>query len=95
MLINGELMCNTSFRLLKKIYSPDAIHSAILTFKSACARIDELGEYWQITIDFVDENPIQQEVIQRRIDEYVLRESLERKYKSERDEIMMLAFGQE
>ena len=88
-------MYSISFALLKKIYSPEAVHSAILTFKSASARIDEDGEYWLININFINDTPIQKEVLQRRIDEFVLRESLEKKYKSERDEIIALAFGQE
>lgn len=88
-------MNSISFTLLKKVYSTEAIHSAILTFESASVKIDEDGEYWLVAIDFINEKLIQKELLLRRIDEFVLRESLEKKFKLERDEIITLAFGQE
>lgn len=88
-------MTNVSLRLSKKICTLDSIHSAILSFRSASCKIDEDGEYWLVDIDSSDEKPIQEDVILRRIDEYSLRESLEKKFGKERDEIIALAFGQE
>lgn len=88
-------MLKPSLQLAKSAYTLEAIRSAILSFQSACCTITDAGDFWQIDSSSIGDDSIQGSEVLRRIDEYALRESLEKRFGKERDAIMAIAFGQE
>jgi len=86
-------MPNSILKLSKNVYNLDIIRLAILSFKSGACKINDLGNQWSIDLSVMKE-PIQNDELLRRLDEFSLRASLEERFATERDSIIALAFGQ-
>lgn len=85
-------MSNSLLDLSKTVYSLDIIRSTILSFSSGACQIRDNGNQWLIDVN-VMKDPIKTDEFLRRLDEFSLRASLEKRFAIERDEIFALAFG--
>jgi hypothetical protein len=87
-------LSNSALKLSKKVYTLNAIRSAILSFQFGSCSIEDGDSHWIIDLRTMEE-PIQESELLRRIDEFSLRESLNQSFAAERDAIIALAFGRE
>ncbi len=78
--------------LPKSAYSLTALRSAALAKKGCSILIDDVGDSWSVSFTGILSASMHAEFL-RMTDEFSLRESLEAKFKNERDAIMSLAFG--
>lgn len=85
-------MSSELFHLSKEIYSLDVIRSSILSFKNGSCQINDCGDQWSVDLASMEE-PIKKSEFLRRLDEFSLRESLDKKFSDERNAIISLAFG--
>lgn len=87
-------MENEYLRLSKDAYSIDAIRAALLSFDGLSLQIDDTKDDWILNLAGFHGN-MSAESLLRRIDEFYLREQLERRFGTERDALFTLAFGKE
>lgn len=82
------------YKLSKAAYSLEIIRSTLLSFQFGACQITDADDYWLVDLSVMKES-IPKDLFFRRIDEYSLRASLEKRFASERDAIISLAFQQE
>jgi hypothetical protein len=88
------MMPNQMMKLPKSAYSLDIIRAAILSFPKGACQISDIGEEWLIDLSVMP-IPLLKDELLRRLEEFSLRASLEKRFSKERDAILALAFGQQ
>jgi hypothetical protein len=88
------MMPNKIMKLPKSVYTLDIIRATILSFPKGACQISDAGEEWLIDLS-VMQVPLLKDELLRRLEEFSLRASLEKRFSKERDAIIDLAFGQQ
>lgn len=84
-------MVHTSFKVDKNLYSFTCLQSAVLSFPECGIQIENSPDSWNVSFISSD-NTVSENSFSRALNEYALRESLEKKFHAEREAIYKLTF---